>query len=191
MNAQNNNPSKIQVKFRLVPGCEYQYEISDTRNTIAIVGRDTNRNELTGNTKIKFTYHVLTDTKDGYNVIVRFDSFKEDGKYNYKTDMHSYQDNLFADTSMNSLQAFNDAIFKLNVNVAGKIVAMSGYDEFQARYRIIYNSSLVNVKDDTIKSNELKTVPYSENYFKDLFEMVSTVLPENGAMMSPKNRTGN
>lgn len=160
------------VLFNPEVGVTYKYEIDEIKEIEQAIGSCENKVQLTVSNKIGLIYKILKKGNINYEVFVRFE--------NCIMDSHSGEDTEgdFA-SRQKSIEAFKDAIFSFNLIADGRVGNIKGFKEFKEKF-IILNaangkpSDAFNIPDSSFK----------EEYFKDIFEKISTILPDKAVFVN-------
>ena len=150
---------------------EYKYEFEDADEVIQELGKIDNKTRLIGRKKISLLYKILQKSNNGYVVSVNFLSCEiENISDASAATEHPENDSTYFHKSINSLKG---TTFKLNLASDGQIENVSGYKEYLNK-----NST----------ANEM---PYSENYFDEIFDRISQLVPSHKAFVGlSRNQKG-
>jgi hypothetical protein len=153
------------ILFNPEVGVTYKYEINEIKEIEQAIGSDENKVQLTISSKIGLIYKILEKVNNNYKVLVQFESCVIDSHSGEERDLASQQ---------KSIEAFNGAIFNFNLSADGRVENIKGFNEFREKF-IAVNAA--NVKQGNAFGS-MSDSSFKEDYFKDIFEKISTTLPE-------------
>jgi hypothetical protein len=146
--------NRQEIVFSPIVDSEYKYEFEDSDEVIQEIGKSENKTRLITRNKVIFLYKILQKSTKGYAVSVNFLACEIENM-SAATGLPE-SDSTYFRKSINSLKGTK---FKIYLALDGKAEDFTGYEEYL-------------VKNSTLKEN-----PYSENYFLEIFDRISQLLP--------------
>lgn len=159
----HNLTSKNGISFHPETGVTYKYEIEDINETEQIIGSSDNRVRLVTKSKIEMLYKILSKTDNYYNILVQFENYSI-------TSQSGEEAKIDSSSQRKKMEAFNGAAFTFNLSTKGKVTNLNGLKEFK--------ENLV-IANKTAAQSRIKISDgyFTEEYFTDMFEKISTILP--------------
>ena len=150
--------NKQALVFNPPIGSEYIYEFEDVGQVVQEKGKSRHLTTVTARHSIKLTYKIVNKSNTEYSVSVNFLSFEIENTTDVglSGDMQE-KDSTYSHRGVNSLKG---AIFKLNVALDGKIVSISGFQEYSTRI------------------STLGERPFDENFFIRLLGRITKLFPD-------------
>jgi len=169
----HNLSNRNGVLFNPKVGTAYEYKINETKEIEQTIGAKENKVKLTFACEIGLQYKILDKSNNGnYEIFVQFDHYIVDNRSdNGIEDDYGEKDSTL---HQKDLGAFKNATFTFNLAANGKIENIKGYNEFKKRYDIL-NYTNKATGDGFISFPDAF---FKEEYFKDIFEKISGVLPD-------------
>lgn len=164
--SSHNLSNEKGVLFNPEVGTSYKYEIDEIKEIEQAIGSNENKVKLIVNSKIGLVYKILKKMNNRYEVLVQFDSCvisSHTGDVDEK-DLASHQKNI---------EAFKGATFNFNLLADGRVENIKGFKEFNEKFAIL---NTANTKPDNTFNN-MSDSSFKEEYFKNVFEKISTILP--------------
>jgi len=173
---KNQSEINMKIKFKSNLGQLYNYDVCETKEVRQQIGGKEAVVISTIENKMNFSSEAIGNSKDANNAIIQFNTFSLNDKSKDYLNMQEQDGFLDNNVFQNGVKAIEGLQFKINLTNSGCVDSINGYEIFKQRFDSIANSPINN--------NKGNLEALREDYFKDIFQRISCILPDTGAAIN-------